>query len=107
VVRAEHLLAAVALWEYCPGSARFIFGDSLGDPVADTIAYGLRNARDGLDRTAISSLFSGHKRSEEISRALAVLQEHGLARVEFLPGDGKGRPRETWFAVASTAKKAK
>jgi hypothetical protein len=104
VVRAEHLLAAVALWEYCHGSARFIFGDSLGDPVADTILQALRNAPDGIDRTEISSLFAGHKRSEEISRALAVLQENGLARVQPLPGDGKGRPPEIWFAVGGTAK---
>ena len=107
VVRAEHLLAAVALWEYCHGSARFIFGDSLGDPVADTILHALRNAPDGLDRTEISSRFAGHKRSEEISRALAALQEHGLARVQPQPSDGKGRPREIWFAVGGAAKKAK
>jgi hypothetical protein len=106
-VRAEHLLAAVALWEYCQDSARFIFGESLGDPAADTLLQALRNAPDGLDRTAISSLFAGHKRAEEISRALAVLQEHGLARIRPLAGDGKGRPSEVWFAIGSSAKEAK
>jgi hypothetical protein len=103
-VRAEHLLAAVALWEYCHGSARFIFGDSLGDPVADSILQALRNAPNGLDRTGISSLFARHKRAEEISRALAVLQEHGLARVQSPASDGSGRPSEVWFAMDSVAK---
>ena len=35
-VREEHLLAAVALWEYCHASAKFIFGDCLGDPARRT-----------------------------------------------------------------------
>jgi hypothetical protein len=107
VVRAEHLWAAVALWEYCHGSARFIFGDSLGDPAADTILQALQSAPDGLDRTEISSLFAGHKRAEEISRALAVLQENGIATVRPPARDGKGRPSEVWFAIGSVAKKAK
>src|SRR5262249_33876043 len=35
VVRPEHLLAALAVWDFCEASARYVFGDSLGDPVAD------------------------------------------------------------------------
>jgi hypothetical protein len=107
VVRAEHLLAAVALVEYCQASARFIFGDALGDPTADGILRGLRNAPDGLDRTSISSLFSRHASAAEISRALSVLQEHGLAEVSRASQDGAGRPCEVWSAVGSMAKKAK
>ena len=107
VVRVEHLLAAVALWEYCQGSAQFIFGDALGDPTADTILRALRNAPNGLDRTEISSLFARHKRADEISRALAALQEHGLASVSPPVRDGTGRPSEVWFAIGSTAKEAK
>jgi hypothetical protein len=30
VVKADHLKAALALWEYCEASARFIFGEALG-----------------------------------------------------------------------------
>ena len=107
VVRVEHLLAAVALWEYCLASARFIFGDALGDPTADAILQGLRDAPDGLDRTAISALFTRHKTSEEIYRALAILREHGLAKVNQVSQEVTGRPREVWFAVGSTAKKEK
>jgi len=36
-IRAEHLRAALAIWTYCEASARFIWGDSLGDPTADEI----------------------------------------------------------------------
>jgi len=106
-VRAEHLLAALALWEYCLASARFVFGNALGDPTADTILYALREAPEGLDRTDISKLFKGHKTSEEISRALSLLQELGLATVKKLPQDETGRPREVWYAVGCTARKEK
>jgi len=37
VIRVEHLTAALAIWEYCEASARYVFGESLGDPVADEI----------------------------------------------------------------------
>jgi hypothetical protein len=106
-IRGEHLLAGVALWEYCECSARFIFGDALGDPTVDSILQALRNAPSGLNRTEISSLFARHKRTEEISRALSVLQESGLARVQTPMGEGTGRPTEVWFALVSPAKKAK
>jgi hypothetical protein len=100
VIREEHLKAAVALWKYCLNSAQFIFGAALGDPVADTILAGLRGAPAGLDRTAISSsLFKRHKSGAEISRALTVLREHGLARLAPPSQDATGRPREVWFAV--------
>jgi len=107
VIQEKHLLAAVALWEYCLASARFIFGDALGDPTADTILQSLRDAPDGLDRTTISSLFGRHKSAAEISKALTVLREHGLATVNPASQDANGRPREIWFAVGNTAKKAK
>jgi hypothetical protein len=35
--------AALTLWRYCDASARYIFGDLVGDPVADTILRALRN----------------------------------------------------------------
>ena len=36
-IAPEHLEAAMAVWAYCEASALRIFGDSLGDPVADDI----------------------------------------------------------------------
>ncbi len=34
-IEHEHLVAALALWEYADASARYIIGDATGDPVAD------------------------------------------------------------------------
>ena len=43
-VRVEHISAALAVWDYCLASARYIFGDATGDPVADRIREGLADA---------------------------------------------------------------
>ena len=37
VIRPQHLNAALAFWTYSSQSARWVFGDSLGDPTADDI----------------------------------------------------------------------
>jgi len=96
-IRHEHLLAALAVWAYCDQSARWIFGDALGDPVADEILRALRAAPSGLTRTEISGLFGRHKNATQMSRALTTLVGRGLARCEREETDG--RSAERWFAV--------
>ena len=53
VVRLPHLMAALAVWDYCEASARYIFGDATGDSVADRIMEGLRQSPTGLSRTGV------------------------------------------------------
>jgi hypothetical protein len=98
VVRAEHMSAALAVWQYCEASARFIFGDALGDATADEILRELRTHPEGLARNDIREQFGRNKSSAEIGRALGVLQEYGLARVEREKGE-QGRPTERWYAL--------
>ena len=43
LIRAPHLLAALALWGYAERSVYHIFGDNLGDPVADDLLRLLRS----------------------------------------------------------------
>jgi hypothetical protein len=43
-VHLEHLKAALALWDYSEASVRWVFGDSLGDPLADELLRFLRAA---------------------------------------------------------------
>jgi len=91
-----HLRAGLAVWEYCEASAAHIFGDLLGDPVADDILRALRQAgRDGMTRTAISHLFGRHETSDRIGASLALLMKRGRARTE--TKQTGGRPVETWF----------
>lgn len=103
-IRLPHLRAALAVWDYCERSARFIFGASLGDPVADAILQALRGAPDGLTRTALRDLFGRHKEAAQINRALTALVEAGLACSERVETDG--RPAEVWYATARKATKA-
>jgi hypothetical protein len=98
LIRMHHLEAALAVWRYCEDSARFIFGDTLGDPVADALLQALRRAEEGLTRTEISKLLKHNLPSSEISRALACLAELGLA-VCLLEAPASGRPAERWCAV--------
>jgi len=97
VVQREHLEAALALWEYCEASVHYIFGDTLGDPVADDLLRALRAQPDGLTRTQMRDLFGRNRKACEMDRALGVLLEHSLARPIREPTTG--RPIERWVAV--------
>jgi hypothetical protein len=102
VVSVVHLEAALALWEYAEESARLIFSDSTGNPVADEILTALRNHKTGLTRTDIRDLFGRNRKSGEIESALMLLLQHALAsRTHEKPkDDNKGRPVERWFATS-------
>ena len=95
-IKRPHLRAALALWQYCEDSARYIFGDSLGDPLADQLLRALRDAG-GMSRTQIHNLFKRNQPAEKIEAALAVLVKHGKVRREMRTEKGKrGRPEEFW-----------
>ena len=100
VITGYHILAAMAVWEYCEASARHIFGDSLGDPIADTLLRKLRDAPRGLTRTELSYSLGRNRDSAEIERALRLLESAGLARCRRQESTG-GRPSERWFAKHS------
>ena len=94
-----HLLAAIAVWERAEGSARYIFGSALGDPVADEILRALRAAGSiGMTRTAIRDLFKRHEKAERIGAALDLLARCRLAVRHDRPAQG-GRPAELWTAT--------
>jgi hypothetical protein len=96
-IEADHLLAGLAVWEYAEQSARRIFGDATGDPVADKIMEALKNKPEGLTRTEIRNLFSRHRSSTRIDQALGYLQNS--ERVQSESQATGGRPVERWFAV--------
>ncbi|MCA9469793.1 MAG: MarR family transcriptional regulator, partial [Nitrospira sp.] len=95
-IKATHLRAALAVWEYCDASAKFIFGDALGDPIADEILTALRNNFHGLTRTGISDLFGRNRGKDQIGRALGTLLEAGLVQME--QEETNGRNAERWYA---------
>ncbi len=96
-LQGHHLRAALAVWTYIERSAEIIFGQLLGDPVADDLLEALRRAPRGLTRTDINRLLGGHRSSGTIGASLTLLEREGLAHVvtEATPG----RPIERWFAT--------
>ena len=93
-IRPEHLRAAMAVWKYSEDSARYIFGDSTGNTLADRILEGLRNSPEGLTRTEMNDLFGRNVVSEKIDAALYFLRDQTLISLS-RKGTG-GRPVERW-----------
>ena len=100
VIDRIHLKAAQALWQHGEASTRMIFGDSLGDPVADAMLKAIR-ARGELSDSEMSDLFKRHKTAAELERAKGVLMQAGLAHPVTIETDG--RPRIVWRAGAKKA----
>jgi hypothetical protein len=98
-IDVPHLRAALAVWDYCERSARYIFGDSLGDKTADRILEELRaNRKAGLTREQIRELFKGNVASGKIKAAFDELARLGLAYSTKEPSPRPGRPTTIWRA---------
>jgi len=96
LIGKEHLLAALALWQYAEASAGFIFGDSTGNPIADRILAALR-ASGQMAQAEISDLFGRNVNAARLDKALETLLVAGLAWSERVPSDPPGgRPRTVW-----------
>jgi uncharacterized protein DUF3987 len=101
-IKLVHLKAASALWKYCEDSARYIFGDSLGDPFTDELLRALRNSG-GMSRTQIRDHFKRNKDSGKIDTALATLKKHGRVRCEPRSTGARGPKTEFWTALTGSA----
>jgi hypothetical protein len=86
------------LWDFCSYSASSLFGDCVGNSVADRILEGLKAAENGLTRKQIRDLFHGNIGSSSIDQALEKLSSLGAATCRFI-GAGRGRPAALWWAV--------
>jgi hypothetical protein len=81
-IRLEHLEAALELWRYCLDSAAFIFGPSLGNPLADAILELLRTHSEGMTRTEVNNHFGRNRPKAALDAAIAVAQKNGSLRSE-------------------------
>lgn len=100
VVKREHLEAALAVWQFCEDSARYLFGDSTGISKVDKTLRALRTAGlNGLARAAITTdVFKNNISAPELTEVLSVLQRHKLA---FCNVEGSGRAEtERWYAYS-------
>ena len=101
-VRTQHLRAALEIWRYCLDSARYIFGDLIGDRLADKILKAFRQAgTDGLSRNEIfRGVCQKNIDGQQITAALTLLEQRGLAKkVTRTTKSTPGRPEERWVAA--------
>jgi Protein of unknown function (DUF3987) len=96
-IRAEHLKAGLAVWRYCENSARFIFGDQLGDPVADQLLSALRAYPDGLTKAQLHNALGRNRSASVIDAALNTLSRYKFAKKK--TKQTRGRRAEVWMAV--------
>ena len=96
-IRQPHLEAALAVWQYAEDSARFIFGDATGDPVADRILSALRT-NSHMSQNEIVDLFERHVSAPKLSQALESLVAAGKIRSTRL--ETGGRPATIWQAAS-------
>jgi hypothetical protein len=90
-IRCEHLLAAIAVWQYSEKSVREIFGNATGNSHAETIAHALTDSPDGLTKAEIHRLFSGHIRAKEMQTAINDLLSVGRAESVSIRTEGRSR----------------
>lgn len=98
-VEVVHLEAALALWDYCERSARWIFGITTGSRDADEIRAALRTAGSrGLSATEISvGVFNRHRDSAQIGQALKRLLGSDMVVCRENRQTG-GAPSQRWYA---------
>jgi hypothetical protein len=96
-IRLPHLQAALEVWRYCFDSVRSIFGNAIGDPIADEILDALQRTPEGMTKTRIFELFGRNKGRSELDRALSTLFR--AKRVTFETETPNGRSVEMWRAI--------
>ena len=98
LVKPVHIEAAMALWDYCEASARFLFKASTGNPSADKLLAVLRKrGKKGMTRTQIrTDVFTGHIFAAHLAEVIVELRDAGL--VDVTRETTAGRPREVVVA---------
>ncbi|MBX9878851.1 MAG: DUF3987 domain-containing protein [Candidatus Obscuribacterales bacterium] len=93
----EHLEAALAVWQYCHNSARYIFGDTEADPDSNKILLAL--AEGDKSQTQLNELFNGHLPADRLNAILTDLQAVGRI-TQRKEGGGRGKGKAiTWWSI--------
>lgn len=89
VIKPEHLKAALAVWDYCEVSVRYIFQDKTDDSMANKIIEALENNPAGMTKTDIYNYFGRHVHSERISIPLKWLEKIGRINIAASKTEGR------------------
>jgi len=94
-IRKEHLRAALAVWDYCEESVRYVFGDA-ADPDYSKILGKLEHGP--LTTSEIRrAAFGDHKTPEWVAEKMAELRE--LRKVRVGTKEFKTKTMDAWFLV--------
>ena len=99
MITSDHLKAALALWDYCESSCRYIFQETLGNPDAEKIISYLRLNTGGASATDLHNLFGRNRSITQLREAIALLKEsHLVSEKEVYIDSIKSR---RWFPIDS------
>jgi hypothetical protein len=96
-IRAAHLQAALALYDYAARSAAWALGDSSGDTLAEQIHAALTAAPGGLTRNQLHDHLHRNRPATDLQRALDALTAAGRASSQQI--QTAGRPAQLWTAA--------
>jgi hypothetical protein len=92
VIEREHLEAAIAFATYARASARWVFGESTGDPTADEVLGLLRRTPEHRAGWQVVREELGIRRASDMTEAVAILEDGRLVRTVKERRVGGGRP---------------
>jgi hypothetical protein len=88
-IMLKHLNAALAMWNYCENSARFIFSDHEPDPYANKIVEALKTGP--KSKTEFHNLFNRKLKREKLNSVLKELIAQGKIKTEKIKTKGKSK----------------
>jgi hypothetical protein len=108
VITADHLEAAMAVWDYCDASAKYLYWKASANPLENRILDAL--VAGPLDQAGLHKVLGGHTLAAAINTALQNLQ--GRGRIDGWEEKTGGRPKMIWalragFDTANEASKEK
>jgi hypothetical protein len=101
-IDVPHLDAAYAFWRFSADTARYLFGNSLGDADLDKAYRALSDAPAGLTTTDLNAVFSRNKNGAQLEHILGRLHDLGLVHKLKNEPHTKGRPVKRWIATKYT-----
>jgi hypothetical protein len=104
VIRVPHLMGALAVWDYSERTCTYLFGESTGNEVADSVKELLEEAHPGgVTRTEMRNHFKRNLKPGQLEEALAVLSGAGAADYLKEQTGERGKPAEIWFSRGADA----
>ena len=94
-IGVSHLKAAIALWQFCHASAKFLFGTDTIDPNIHKLLHNLGEGE--KTTTELNNLFSDHFSSRQLNELLGSLQLLGKITCSTQGGGyRKGKAAKVW-----------